>query len=304
MYSSSLAPIALFAYNRRDEFRQTLEALQQNHLASQSELHVFVDGPKQPADWEKVEKVQQIAKTISGFRSVHLHLSEFNKGCSNSIIDGVSQLLSQHSSVIVVEDDIITAPNFLDFVNQGLAQYGHDEKVFSVGGYTFPFRRPKDYPNDIYFYGRTCAWGWGIWADRWFQTDWSVADFDAFVADPVEQKKFNYYGSDRVRMLSRVMKSEIDSWDIRLCYNQFKQHSLTIYPVLSKTKNIGFNGKDGTNTNNYNRYKTVLDLGQQRQFSFPQIVSENSYYTEQLRRQFSLGVRLLNRMKTYIFMGK
>ena len=43
------APIALFAYNRPDHVRRTLEALAANHIASGSLLEVFCDGPKEGA---------------------------------------------------------------------------------------------------------------------------------------------------------------------------------------------------------------------------------------------------------------
>lgn len=304
MKSPTFAPIALFAYKRPDELRRTLRALQANYLASQSELYVFIDGARSVTEEHKVEQVQNIAKTITGFQKIHLHFSEVNNGCANSIINGVSYVLSQHNTVIVVEDDIVTTPNFLDFINQGLIQYANNPLVFSIGGYTFPFNKPADYFSDVYFYGRTCAWGWGIWADRWFKTDWSVADSDAFMADPLQQKLFNYYGSDRVRMLKRFLNGEIDTWDIRLCYNQFKQSKLTVFPTISKTLNIGFNGKDGTNTNNYDRYGTIVDSGSQRNFNLPVIVEENPYYTQKLRQKFSVGVRLMNRLRTYLFLRK
>lgn len=293
------APIILFAYKRPSEFRRTLLALQANYLASESELYVFIDGPKNPSDCLKVEQVKAIAACITGFRAVYLHISEANKGCASSIIGGVSQVLRDHPSAIIIEDDIVTTPNFLDFINQSLVQYAHHPKVFSVGGYTFPFEQPAGYVDDVYFYGRTCAWGWGIWADRWFKTDWSVTDFKAFMADSEQRRAFNYYGSDRVRMLRRTIESEIDTWDILLCYEQFRQKKLTIYPTVSKVENIGFYSANGsTNTNVYNRYRTVLDDGVRRQFALPERVSEHSTYTRQFQHQFSVSVRLFNRLKT------
>ncbi|MBO0938814.1 glycosyltransferase [Fibrella sp. HMF5335] len=292
------APIILFAYKRPSELRRTLLALQANFLATESELYVFVDGPKHPSDSLKVEQVRAIAEQITGFRNVYLHISTTNMGCANSIINGVSQVLREHPNAVVLEEDIVTTPNFLDFINQSLMQYASHPKVFSVGGYTFPFEHPTNYVDDVYFYGRTCAWGWGIWADRWFATDWSIADFEAFMADSARRKAFNYYGSDRVRMLRRSVEKEIDTWDIRLCYEQFKQKKLTAYPTISKVENIGFYSNDGANTNVYNRYQTQLDDGLRRRFILPERVDEHSTYTRQFQHQFSLGVRLFNRLKT------
>ena len=45
-----LAPIILFVYNRPWHTRQTVEALQKNELAQNSELFIFFDGPKNGAD--------------------------------------------------------------------------------------------------------------------------------------------------------------------------------------------------------------------------------------------------------------
>jgi GR25 family glycosyltransferase involved in LPS biosynthesis len=293
------APIALFAYKRANELQRTIQALQANYLAAESELYVFVDGPKRKEDSPKVDEVRQLVQQIKGFRQIQLRISEQNIGCADSIINGVSKVLHQHPAVIVVEDDLVTTPNFLDFMNQGLLQYANHPKVFSLGGYTFPFKRPIGYTDDVYFYGRTCAWGWGIWADRWFKTDWKITDFKAFMTDKRQQRAFNYHGSDRVRMLNRTLKGEVDAWDIRLCYNQFKQNGITVYPAVSKIENIGFYSTDGMNTNVYNRYQTVLDHGTQRYFSMPTEAIEHQFYTQQFRNQFSIGLRLLNRLKTY-----
>jgi len=292
------APIVLFAYKRPYELSKTIEALKNNYLATESELFVFVDGPKRAADISKVEQVRGIVQKASGFKKIHLFLSQQNKGCARSIIDGVTYVLSYYSTTIVVEDDIVTAPNFLDYMNQCLLQYAGNSTVFSIGGYTFPFAKPTEYSDDVYFIGRTCAWGWGIWADRWKQADWDVTDYSQFIQSRKQRQAFNKNGSDRVRMLRRTMQGEVDTWDIRLCYAQFKYGGYTVYPTVSKVENIGFYSSEETNTSVFNRYKTIVDIGVQRIFNLPITVSENAYYTRQFRHKFSIGVRIANRLKT------
>lgn len=39
----NLAPIVLFVYNRPDHTQQTVEALQKNKMASESELFIYSD---------------------------------------------------------------------------------------------------------------------------------------------------------------------------------------------------------------------------------------------------------------------
>jgi len=295
-------PIVLFAFKRPHELRQTLAALQANHLAGQSDLYVFVDGPRpnRPDEPAKVAEVRAIIDELTGFRQIHRTYQPVNKGCANSIIAGVTAVLTHHSSVIVLEDDIVTSPNFLDYMNQCLTQYTDTPGVFSVGGYTFPFPRPAGYAPDVYFFGRTCAWGWGIWANRWERVDWSLSDFDTFAADPANRRAFNANGQDRFRMLQRAQTGEIDAWDIRLCYAEFKEAALTVYPTLSKTINIGVDSPDSTTEVVYNRYKTTLDTGTQRQFLLPVTPAVQPDYARRFRQKFSVPVRAWNKLKTYL----
>jgi GR25 family glycosyltransferase involved in LPS biosynthesis len=295
----TLAPIILFAYKRPHELQQTLQALQANYLASESELYVFADGPRRPVDEPKVAATRAVLDQITGFKAVHRFYSPHNIGCADSIIAGISSVLKLHPAAIVVEDDIISSPNFLDFMNQSLQQYESNKAVFSIGGYTFPLRKPAGYTDDVYFFGRTCAWGWAIWADRWFKADWELTDFDAFINDTDAKNRFNEGGSDRVRMLQRAYTKDIDAWDIRLCYAEFRQQGVTVFPTLSKTLNIGVDSPDSTTEVVYDRYRTPLDTGEQRTFRLPEQVNVNESYARQFRHKFSPPVRIWNKLRTY-----
>ena len=72
---------------------------------------------------EKVDKVREYVKSIKGFKTLHYTFSEKNKGLADSIIGGVSQVVNQYGKVIVLEDDLVLMPNFLNFLNQGLDYY-------------------------------------------------------------------------------------------------------------------------------------------------------------------------------------
>ena len=291
------APVLLFAYTRPAELNATLQALRKNHLASQSDLYVFIDAPKRPEDEPKVAQVRQLIDDFTGFRTIHRDYAETNIGCANSIIRGVSQVLANHPSAIIVEDDIVTAPNFLDFMNQGLTQYANNRRVYSVAGYTLPFHRPTSYQSDAYLIPRHSPWGWATWSDRWQSVDWDMTDYPAFSQDRQQQKEFMQGGSDLVGMLRDQMEGRADAWDIRFCYNRFKEGGLTVYPTLSKVENIGF-GKDATHTDIYNRYKTKLDDGSQRVFTWPETVENTAYYHRQTLRHYSIPTRIYNRLKT------
>jgi hypothetical protein len=175
---------------------------------------------------------------ISGFKSVILRKSNYNKGLAQSVIEGVSEVLSTHKNIIVLEDDLITSRNFLNYMNQSLNYYEKYQSILSVTGFTLPIIFDKKYNSDIYFSYRHSSWGWAIWKDRWLQIDWELAYSENFINDRKIQKKFNIGGNDLSRMLKIQILGKIDSWAIRFCYYQFRSNKLTVAPIKSKIKNM------------------------------------------------------------------
>ena len=256
--SRNVAPICLFTYNRLAETKQTVEALKNNFMAAESELFVFSDGAKNKETASKVAEVRNYLKTLSGFKNIEIVFSEDNKGLANSIIHGVSQVMSKYGKVIVLEDDLVTSPNFLDFMNQALEFYKDHQKVFSISGYTMNLPSLKKDKNDYYVGYRASSWGWASWSKSWVDVDWEIKDYKDFSKSKTSNRIFKRGGSDMLRMLKNQRNSKIDSWAITWCYHQFKKDQLTVFPTISKIVNIGF-GKDATHTKFTFRFETDLD---------------------------------------------
>jgi hypothetical protein len=254
------APIVLFAYDRPDHLRLTLEALAANEGAGESDLFVYSDGPKTADRAESVQAVRDYLKSVTGFRSVALIEREQNMGLASSVLAGVTELLSRSPSVIVMEDDLLTARNFLPFVNTALATYEGRPDIFSVTGYNYPLRIPPAYREDAYLSYRSSSWGWGTWRDRWSQVDWSIADYDEFVGDTRARELFRRGGDDLQRMLELQMAGELDSWSIRFDYAHYKHDAFCVHPVVSKVQNIGFDGT-GVHCGDSDDYSVELDPG-------------------------------------------
>ena len=290
-----LAPICFFTYNRFDETRQAIEALRTNYLASDSNIFIFSDGPKNELDSCEVMRVREYLKTISGFKSVEIYESVINKGLANSIIDGVSEVVNRYGNVIVIEDDLVTTPNFLDFMNQALIYYQKNPKIYSVSGYSMSLPALKDYPHDYYFGYRASSWGWGTWKEKWKDVDWQVSQYKSFKINPIMQIKFMRGGSDMPNMLKKQIKGEIDSWAIRWCFDQFIKDQFTVFPKISKINSIGF-GKNATHTKNPKRFDTEVDDGVQRIFNFNHKVEINKKIAKDFRKKFSFCSRLMDNM--------
>jgi hypothetical protein len=252
-----LSPIILFVYDRPWHTEQTIETLQNNELADQSELYIFSDGPKDYESKLKVGQVRAYIKTIKGFKKVIIIERQLNYGLARSVISGVTEIIDNYGKVIVLEDDSLTSKYFLGYMNKALNIYKIERRVFSVAGYNFPINIPKRYKYDAYFAYRGCSWGWGTWRDRWVKTDWEITDYGVFKSDKRSKKMFNRGGDDLSIMLDMQIKGEIDSWAIRWFYAHYKNNALCLYPIKSLVKNIGFDGS-GIHCGESKKYEVEL----------------------------------------------
>jgi hypothetical protein len=277
------APVALFVYNRPDHTRRTVEALQQNTLAPRSDLFVFADGARSKAGSAGVQQVRQFIRGITGFRSITLIERDRNFGLTNSVIDGVSQIMRDCDRAIAVEDDLMTSPDFLTYINLALARYGTEYRIFSVSGFNYPVAAPASYPFDSYFAYCPMCWGWGMWKDRWQRIDWSVSDYPEFVKDRKQKKLFERGGGDLSWLLARQMAGKIDSWDTIWAYSHFKHDAVALLPVVSKVYNTGFDGS-GIHCRRAPFKQTLLTADTSSDYRFPEFVELHPYFVDEIRR--------------------
>lgn len=245
MNGEIMAPVALFAYKRIDKLQECLKALECNYGAENTILYIFCDGPKKEEDTKKIQEVREYVyayKDKSKFKEINIIESETNKGLANSIIGGVTDVVNKFGKVIVVEDDLITTQDFLQYMNGALDFYKDMKEYGSISAYTLPMKQLDKYSKDVYVTRKGECWGWGTWQDRWNEVDWSVCDFNEYYNDKKRRKAFDSieYGLDKMLVLQ--MNGKIDSWAVRWCYHLFFHNLLTVYPKVSKTVNIGFDG--------------------------------------------------------------
>ncbi len=234
------SPIALFAYNRPEHVQRVIEALRTNPGAADSELFIFSDAPKNEAAATAVGEVRRYAHAATGFRSITVVEQPHNLGVSRSIIGGVTDLTHRYGSVIVLEDDLLPAPGFLQFMNDGLAAYRDDSRVISVHAYAYPVKEAL--PETFFLRGADC-WGWATWGRGWalFEPDGTMLlnqlrarglthEFDL-------DDSYSY-----TRMLEEQIAGRNDSWAVRWYASAFLRGLLTLYPGHSQVQNIGADG--------------------------------------------------------------
>jgi hypothetical protein len=271
------APVVLFVYARPDHTHKTLSALAHNDLASITDLIIYSDGPRTREDQEAVNAVRSLINRVQGFRSVTLHERKKNWGLANNIIDGVSQVCASHGRVIVLEDDLVTSPQFLTFMNQALDYFADAPKVWHISGWNYPVNMSD--LGDAFLWRCMNCWGWGTWSDKWAN----------FSKDP--EKLIRRFARSQVRRFdlegvgrfwSQVLanrQNQINTWAVFWYASIFQNDGLCLNPTTSYVKNIGFDGS-GMHCGFESIYETK-NLGSKSRFDLGIPVEESN---EALRR--------------------
>ena len=232
------SPICLFVYKRPKHTRLTVESLLKNPEARDSILYVFGDGPKTEIDHQDVELVKNYLLGVQGFKEIHFNWNVKNQGLAPSIISGVSSVLEKHSTVIILEDDMVLSPYFLKFMNDALEKYSSTMEVACVHGYIYPSTLPR--PETFFLKGADC-WGWGTWSRAWAEFE---ADGQKLLTELENRNltyEFDFDGTyPYTDMLRRQIRGEVSSWAIRWYASAFLKDRLCLYPGQSLLNNIGF----------------------------------------------------------------
>jgi hypothetical protein len=249
------APIALFVYNRPIHLSRTLHALSLNLLASESDLFVFSDGPRDSVDFQNVKLVRDLLSNVHGFRSVTVKIREKNYGLAKSIVEGVSEVCSIFGRIIVLEDDLVSSPFFLTYMNDGLDRYENNQRVASIHGYALPLKVKE--PETYFIRGADC-YGWATWKRAWsfFEPD------GQFLLRELERTRLSdTLDLNGAQAYTQMLKNQIaglnDSWAVRWHISIFLHNMLTLTPIRSLIVHIGNDGS-GSNFGKETFLDTVL----------------------------------------------
>lgn len=285
------APIILFTYNRLDHLNICLRSLIKNDLAKESNLYIFSDGSKNSKDEIKVKKIRKHLSSLSGFKKITIIERNTNFGLAKNIINGLNHIFSKYKKAIIIEDDLLLSPFFLEFMNNNLNIYEDSEKVASIHGYSYPVTNKKN--KDFFIRGADC-WGWATWSNAWknFNEDGSY-----LLKEIREQnliRDFDYNNKAKFsKMLNNQINGIIDSWAIRWHASIYLKDMLTLYPNKSYVYNIG-NDNSGTNALSTEIFDVPINIEKPKNYVIEEI--ENI----QMRKEFENYFTLLHKQENFI----
>ena len=249
------APILLLTYNRPQHTKNAIMSLLSNRLAAESDLFIYSDAPQTDADTSLVNETRRLIRNIKGFKNITIVERDENRGLARNVIDGVTTLLDRYGEIIVVEDDLVVSPHFLQFMNDALEMYRNEPKVGHIQAHNFT--NDSTLP-DTFLIKWTGSWGWGTWKRAWkhFNPDGTA------LLEELEKRRLTYrfdfngkYGF--TRMLRRQIEGKNNSWAIRWNASLFINDILSVNAGKSLVQNNGFDGS-GTNCGGGNLYNTCM----------------------------------------------
>jgi len=252
-----LSPIIFFVCNRPNHTLKVLSSLKKNKLSRQSKIIIYIDKPKHKKDLNLYNEVVQIIKNEKNFKSKEIILRRKNYGLAKNFITGIRDTFKKYEKAIILEDDNLVSPYFLDFMNTALEVYKEDKKISSVYAY-FPKTKIK-LPETFFLKGSwTFTWGTGIWKRSWKLFEADAKKLLKKIEERGLKKEFNFDNSyDWYSMLERCKNGQNQSWSVRWYASTFLDNSFTLFPKYPLCKNIGMDGS-GVNTPATNIWDVAL----------------------------------------------
>jgi hypothetical protein len=297
---NKLAPVAIFVYNRLSNTKEVIEALQRNYLAKETDVFIFSDAAKTERQKKSVALVRDYLKTVTGFKSFNVIERTENFYVEKNIIEGVTEIVNRFGNIIVLEDDGVTSPYFLTFMNKALKIYAPIKKVMHIATFTF-IKLPASLNKTFFWsYSENTGGGWATWKDRWATFQWFTDETEALA--PLSPEQRHKLELDGTRDVSGFLRLNPIPWDI--CWNIAiaKNNGLAVNSPRPLIRNNGlYNGTHFYAINKIlgkNAFDIELDTSEDIEFETR--IEENKEALELLKEFYArLGKRKRDMMLHY-----
>lgn len=227
----------LFTYNRSRHTRRVLDSLSRNTILP-DKLYIFQDGPRETTNKEEWEAVGNVINNVS-WCDTEVVISDQNKGLANSIKSGVSKVFQLYDAVIVLEDDCVSHPQFMEYMVKALKKYEQNKEVYHIGASSEPVNAERN-GTDAYFMGRINSCGWGTWKDRWEQFNNDYTMIAQIKRDERLYEWFKLWGEDTEACVLGNIDGTSDSWAAFWALTVIMKRGYCLAPYESLITNIGF----------------------------------------------------------------
>ena len=300
----SLSPVAFFAFNRPYHTLQTLNSLSMNFEANETDLFVFIDGPRKNSEIHLIDNVEKIIISFTNkFKSLKIFRSEVNLSSAINQKRGISKVLSIYESVINLEDDIYVSKYFLSYMNKALKIYKNMNEIWHVNGFNYPLNLKGEF--ECFFMRSMQCWGWGTWRDKWNSFIEEPLSCDPYYLKSIFNKKMiNEFDLNLKKSIfwSQVEDNASGKLNNTLAifwYSHiFLNKGLCLTPKISLTRNIGHDGSGMHTLFDKEFLESVINPDEIT--NFPKIKEENKeclvYIRNYLNRKNNIYSKVIRKL--------
>ena len=238
-------PIVLFAYNRPEHLKKTLNSLKK--IKKINKIYFFCDGPKQNANKENIKKIKQCRNIIKkiNWTEKETYFQKKNIGIKNTLLLSAGIIFDQndYKFAIYLEDDNIVLPGFYEYMKTCSKKFLNNTNIFSVTGYNFLLNKKlySEIENDHFFLNYTNTWSIGFWKRSWKLWKKEILNLEGKANSIIfktilKSKNYILYNS---LLEGYIKKNNAGS---TYCYTSWKYNGLTVFPKYPLITNIGMDG--------------------------------------------------------------
>lgn len=237
---------------RSEHFIRAIESLKRNGWSKYTDVYIGLDYPLNDAHVQGYKEIVNYLdnNSFDEFNSFNVVKHNTNLGAGKNLDVVRDIIFNQYDRIIMAEDDIEFGPCFLEFMDKALEKFENDFDVIGVSGYSYPVEWKKDYKATA-MKQNFCAstWGVGFWKNKYeniYQNLKSGMLIDEF--EHISSKKklmIDAVWCDYVNGVMRVNPEEgllMCVTDIAMRIYLCVADKYFISPIVSKTKNWGFDG--------------------------------------------------------------
>ncbi len=279
--------VTIIAYKRAEKLRFLLDSLRQFPA---SQIHIFCDGARGPADSADCQATQEVAREHAKDRTdVHINIRESNLGLNENIIQSITSVLSRNPFTLVLEEDVIPEKGFAEFIFHFEPLLRERKEIFSISGY-HPCNLQQN--ESAFLSRRFFCWGWATWADRWNTLlpliRGNCWPYEHYWEIPPDIGTDFAWAHRQHRMGRRKL-----TWDRIVALWTLKLEMLHLCPCTRLTTNIGLDGsgENCTTSDPARRLFEHVDTPNSTTWALPQSLSSSTAIDAQICKFFTNSSR-------------
>lgn len=297
------APVLVITLNRYEHFKRCIESLCKCIHADKTDLFIALDYPLYDYHLEGYYKILNYIREINGFKNVIMIKRDYNFGPNENLLNAIDFIFEKYDRVIISEDDNEFSTDFLNFVNKGLETYYHRNDIFSISGYNYPIKIPKNYKYNTYLWKGYSGWGAGIWKDKWKKLNWNYKD----ILNTIENFLFNFkrvykiHKNDKhiIPTLLNMLEKRKLFLDAYIVWYLLENNMYSVFPVETRVRN---HGHDGTGVNcgklENNIFKLQSLYSNESIYNLEINLKDDKKINSILKKYFNLSIR---KILTFIY---